>query len=115
MFFLTNPLLPITFIFQVHDIEFAPDVDIVVDETLPALQSVVAAGKARYIGVTGYPVSVLKKAIERSNTKVDTVLSYTRDTLIDDTLKKYLPFFQVCPQKKLTSISVSSHLTSGDL
>ncbi|KDR24485.1 L-galactose dehydrogenase-like isoform X2 [Zootermopsis nevadensis] len=81
-------------IIQVHDIEFAPDVDIVVDETLPALQSVVAAGKARYIGVTGYPVSVLKKAIERSNTKVDTVLSYTRDTLIDDTLKKYLPFFQ---------------------
>jgi aryl-alcohol dehydrogenase-like predicted oxidoreductase len=84
-----------TFMFQVHDIEFAPSVDIVVNETLPALQSVVEAGKARFIGVTGYPVSVLKEAIERSNTKLDTVLSYTRDTLIDDTLKKFLPFFQV--------------------
>jgi len=81
-------------IIQVHDIEFAPSVDIVVNETLPALQSVVEAGKARYIGVTGYPVSVLKEAVEHSNTKVDTVLSYTRDTLVDDTLKKFLPFFQ---------------------
>lgn len=81
-------------IIQVHDIEFAPSLDIVVNETLPALQSVVEAGKARFIGVTGYPVSVLKEAIERSNTKVDTVLSYTRDTLIDDTFKKFLPFFQ---------------------
>jgi aryl-alcohol dehydrogenase-like predicted oxidoreductase len=88
-------MLPIKFIFQVHDIEFAPNVDIVVNETLPALQTVVEAGKARYIGVTGYPVSVLKEAIERSNTKVDTVLSYTRDTLVDDTFKRYLPFFQV--------------------
>jgi aryl-alcohol dehydrogenase-like predicted oxidoreductase len=88
--------LPKTFIFQVHDIEFAPSLDIVVNETLPALQSVVEAGKARFIGVTGYAVSVLKEAIERSNTKVDTVLSYTRDTLIDDTFKKFLPFFQVC-------------------
>jgi aryl-alcohol dehydrogenase-like predicted oxidoreductase len=67
-----------------------------VNETLPALQSVVEAGKARFIGVTGYTVSVLQEAIERSNTKVDTVLSYTRDTLIDDTFKKFLSFFQVC-------------------
>lgn len=88
--------LPKTFMFQIHDIEFASSVDTVVNETLPALQSVVEAGKARLIGVTGYPVSVLKKAIECSNTKVDTVLSYARDTLIDDTYRKFLPFFQVC-------------------
>ena len=93
---LTHLCITKTFMFQVHDIEFAPSIDIVVNETLPALQSVVEAGKARYIGVTGYPVSVLKEATEHSNTKVDTVLSYTRDTLIDDTLKKFLPFFQVC-------------------
>jgi diketogulonate reductase-like aldo/keto reductase len=71
-----------------------------VNETLPALQSVVEARKARYIGVTGYPVSVLKEAVERSNVKIDTILSYTRETLIDDTLKKFLPFFQVCQEKK---------------
>jgi aryl-alcohol dehydrogenase-like predicted oxidoreductase len=85
------------FIFQIHDIDFASNLDTVVNETLPALQSVVAAGKARYIGVTGYTVSVLKEATERSTTKVDTVLSYARDTLTDNALKKYLPFFQVCP------------------
>jgi len=79
---------------QIHDIDHAPSVDIIVNETLPTLQSVVEAGKARFIGVTGYLVSFLKEAIERSNTKVDTVLSYSRNTVIDDTLKTFLPFFQ---------------------
>jgi aryl-alcohol dehydrogenase-like predicted oxidoreductase len=82
--------------FQIHDIDFAASVDVIVNETLPALQSVVDAGKARFIGVTGYTLSFLKETIERSNTKVDTVLSYARNILIDDTLKEFLPFFQVC-------------------
>ncbi|KAJ9573803.1 hypothetical protein L9F63_008840 [Diploptera punctata] len=81
-------------VIQVHDVEFAPSVDIVANETLPALQSVVEAGKARYIGVTGYPVSAIKEVVERSAINVSVILSYTRDTLIDDTLKSYLPYFQ---------------------
>lgn len=35
---------------QVHDIEFAPSLDIVVNETLLALQKIKEQGKARYIG-----------------------------------------------------------------
>ena len=35
---------------QVHDVEFAPSLDIVLEETLPALQKVKDDGKARYIG-----------------------------------------------------------------
>ncbi|CAB3361680.1 Hypothetical predicted protein [Cloeon dipterum] len=81
-------------IIQAHDIEFAPNVDIVVNETFPALVEVVKAGKAKYIGVTGYPISVLKEAIERSKFKVDCVLCYARSTLHDSTLQEYLPFFQ---------------------
>lgn len=80
---------------QVHDIEFAPSLDIIINETLPVLEEAVKQGKARFIGVTGYPVSTLKECIERSKVKIDVVLSYTRLSLFDDTLKEYLPFFQV--------------------
>lgn len=36
--------------------EFAPNLDIILNETLPALQKVKEAGKARFIGITGYPL-----------------------------------------------------------
>lgn len=82
-------------VIQVHDIEFAPSLDVVVDETLPVLEEAVRQGKARFIGVTGYPVATLKECMEKSKTKIDAVLSYARLTLFDGTLKEYLPFFQV--------------------
>ncbi|XP_063225729.1 uncharacterized protein LOC134532795 isoform X2 [Bacillus rossius redtenbacheri] len=79
---------------QVHDVEFAPSLEHVMAATMPALEEAVRAGKARHVGVTGEPVCVLQQAVERSPVRVDTVLSYCRDTLIDDTLKQFLPFFQ---------------------
>ncbi|XP_011684975.1 PREDICTED: L-galactose dehydrogenase-like isoform X2 [Wasmannia auropunctata] len=81
-------------VIQVHDIEFAPSLDVIITQTLPELSRHVAEGKARHIGLTAYPVSVLKKCIERSNINVACVLSYTRLTLIDDTLLEYVPFFK---------------------
>lgn len=81
-------------VIQVHDIEFAPSLDIIITQTLPELSRQVAEGKARYIGITGYPVSVLKECIERSNVNIGSILSYTRLTLIDDTLLEYIPFFK---------------------
>ncbi|XP_049843899.1 uncharacterized protein LOC126295443 [Schistocerca gregaria] len=82
-------------VIQVHDVEFALNLDIIIQETLPALQELVAKGKARFIGITGYPLEPLREIIEKSGSvKVDTVLSYTRDTLIDDTLQQHLPFFK---------------------
>ena len=36
--------------------EFAPSVEMIINETLPALQKVKESGKARYIGITGYPL-----------------------------------------------------------
>lgn len=62
---------------------------------MPTLEEIVKAGKAHYIGVTGYPVSVLKECIQKSKTHISTVLSYTRMTLIDDTLKEFMMYFQV--------------------
>lgn len=69
--------------------------DVIVTQTLPELSKFVADGKARHVGVTGYTVSVLKECIEKSNINVATVLSYSRLTLIDDSLLEYIPFFKV--------------------
>ena len=40
--------------------EFASSLDIIIDETLPALQKVVNSGKAKFIGITGYPLDNFK-------------------------------------------------------
>lgn len=65
------------------------------NETLPCLSDVQKQSKARYIGVTGYPLSILREAVERSNVKLNTILSYCRNTLIDSALEEYKDFFQV--------------------
>ena len=41
-----------------HDPEFCANTDIIVHECLPALEECRAAGKIRFIGVTGYPMEV---------------------------------------------------------
>jgi len=79
---------------QVHDLEFAPNLDIIINETLPALQKLKESGKTRYIGITGYPLSTLKEVISRSTVKVDTILSYCRCTLFDNTLSDYIDYFK---------------------
>ncbi|XP_033762941.1 L-galactose dehydrogenase-like [Pecten maximus] len=79
---------------QAHDIEFADNIDIIINETLPALQKVKESGKARYIGITGYPTKLLKDVLDRSTIKVDTVLSYCRACMHDNSLLDYLPFFE---------------------
>lgn len=83
------------FFFQVHDIEFAPSLDIVINETLPTVREAQKQGKTRFIGVTGYPVSVLAECIKKSTTKIDSVLCYTRLSMLNQTVKEYLPVFKV--------------------
>lgn len=43
-----------------HDVEFAKDTDIIVNETLPALQKIKEMGKIKFIGITGYSLKILK-------------------------------------------------------
>jgi diketogulonate reductase-like aldo/keto reductase len=89
-------------VWQVHDLEFCLDPEIIVKETLPALESVVKAGKAKYIGITSYSLEAMKNAIENSPVKIHTILSYCRMNFHDTSLLEYMPFFEV---KSLTLIT----------
>ncbi|MDA8743073.1 aldo/keto reductase [Rubripirellula amarantea] len=64
-----------------HDIEFV-DLDLIINETLPALRKEVEKGKVRYIGVSGYPMKIFTESIKRSD--LDVVLTYNHYTLQND-------------------------------
>ena len=48
---------------QAHDVEFG-DVEQVINETVPAMRKIQEQGKARLIGVTGYPLNTLNRIAE---------------------------------------------------
>lgn len=52
-------------VIQVHDMEFAPNVDIIVKQTLPAMQRAKELGKVRHIGLTGYPLKIHRDVLAR--------------------------------------------------
>lgn len=79
---------------QIHDVEFAADLSVIWNETLPALETLKAEGKLKHIGVSAYPMDVLKRVISGAPGRFDIVLCYCRNTLIDDSLKEYLKFFK---------------------
>lgn len=58
-------------IIQIHDVEFAENLDIIVNEALPACEEIVKQGKAKFIGYSGYPLNVLKKLLERVPDRFD--------------------------------------------
>lgn len=64
-----------------HDVEFG-DFTQIVEETIPALREIQASGKARAIGISGLPVTHLRKIAEAA--PVDVILSYCRANLLDD-------------------------------
>ncbi|HTF69926.1 MAG TPA: aldo/keto reductase [Edaphobacter sp.] len=78
-------------IIQAHDIEYS-DLKQVVEETIPALRRVQEAGKAKFIGVTGYPLAIFQSVLSHVN--VDTILSYNHYSLNDTTLVGLLPFIK---------------------
>ncbi len=60
---------------QIHDPEFCPSVDLLLEQTLPALQKLKEEGKVRFVGMTGYPLAVQQEIITRSGVGIDTSLS----------------------------------------
>lgn len=80
-------------LYQLHDVEFADDIDEVINGAFKACLELKQMGKIGAIGINGYPLSVLKEGICKGNGKFDTVLSYARYVLTDDSLLNYLPYF----------------------
>ena len=66
-------------LFQAHDVEFG-DVEQIIHETVPAMRKIQEQGKARFIGITGYPLKTLVRIAEA--VPVDTVLSYCHYNLM---------------------------------
>ena len=62
---------------QAHDVEFG-DVNQIIGETVPEMRRLQGEGKARFIGITGYPLNVLRRIAEA--VEVDTVCR-TADTI----------------------------------
>lgn len=61
-----------------HDIEFQP-LDIIIEETLPALRKQQEAGKIRYVGISGYPMKIFREIANQAD--LDCILSYNQYTL----------------------------------
>jgi L-galactose dehydrogenase len=88
-------------VLQAHDLEFG-DLNQIVDETLPALRRIQKQGKARFVGITGYPLKIFHYVLARA--EVDTILSYNRYSLNDTALESLLPLLE---EKDVGIISAS--------
>jgi L-galactose dehydrogenase len=82
-----------------HDIEFV-DYSYVINETIPAIRKQVEKGKVRFIGVSGYPMSIFKGVI--SQTEIDVILTYNHYTLQNDMATQLVP---ICKAKGIGIIN----------
>ena len=74
-------------ILLLHDIEFS-EPSVIFDEALPALCEIRDSGKARLVGVSGYPLQVLVEVVQTG--AIDVVLSYCHGDLLDDSVADLL-------------------------
>ena len=77
-------------LFLAHDVEFG-DFRQIVDETIPALRKIRQQGKARFIGITGYPLKMLIRLAEL--VPIDVILSYCHYNLMNTQIVEELEPF----------------------
>jgi len=76
---------------QAHDVEFG-SFEQITEEAIPAMREIQKQGKARFIGVTGYPLKIMVRIAQK--VPVDSILSYCRYNLmitdLDDVLTPFI-------------------------
>jgi L-galactose dehydrogenase len=76
-------------VLHLHDIEWVP-LDPLFDDSMAAMQELRDAGKVRFLGVTGYALPAMERAIHE--TDIDVLLTFAHGTLLDDSLaERILP------------------------
>jgi len=75
-------------ILYLHDIEFVPE-GVILEEALPALQTLKEQGKIRFTGICGLPLAMFRSLLPRI--EVDSIISYCHYSLNDTTLLTLLP------------------------
>lgn len=79
---------------NVHDIEFA-DLELVCNETLPALLALKRSGVVRHIGITNLNLRHFKYMIDHvPSGTIESILSFCHYTLNDDSLNDYIGYFE---------------------
>jgi L-galactose dehydrogenase len=67
----------------------------IVNETIPALKKIKESGKARFIGITGLPLSIFTYVLDRVPPgSVDLILSYCHYGINDTALVDLLPYLK---------------------
>ena len=80
---------------NVHDVEFCTDLNIIANETLPALHELKKEGVVKHVGITDLQPENLKWVIEHTpKGTVESVLCFCHYCLNDDMLLDYLDFFE---------------------
>lgn len=70
---------------QLHDIEFVP-LGPVLEDSFAELAAIRDDGLCRFVGMTGYPVPTMNRAMQE--TDLDVLLTYAHATLLDDSLRR---------------------------
>jgi aryl-alcohol dehydrogenase-like predicted oxidoreductase len=99
-------------IFQLHDIEFA-DLSGIFTDSYVELVRLREEGKCRYIGMTGYPLGTLSRAV--AETDLDVILSYAQYTLLNTRLASdLLPLCELRGVGVINAAAVALGLLTAD-
>jgi L-galactose dehydrogenase len=74
-------------VYLAHDIEFSPR-SVILEETIPAMRELREQGKVRFVGVSGFPLELLRDVADAAG--LDVVLSYCHYDLLNTRLEDVL-------------------------
>ncbi|GAX20920.1 D-threo-aldose 1-dehydrogenase [Fistulifera solaris] len=105
-------------ILQLHDPEFAPTLDQLLEETIPVMLECRKAGRCKALGLTGYPLHVqhlvLQRSMERFGENIwDQSLTYCHYNLHDQSLVNQplsttsLAFLESCQQQGMVVLAAA--------